>query len=171
MKTFFLLTLFFTLSFSDIFSMDSFEADFTQTVTDEKDNKLKYSGHIKVMKPQYALWSYLQPSTKLIYVNKNQATIVEPELEQVIIKNLHQSIDFFNIIKNSKKISENKYTTTFQAVKYTLYTKGSKLESIEYRDQLDNLIMINFTHQIVNKPMSVEEFEPNIPQNYDVIKG
>ena len=83
--------------------MNSYEADFRQVVTNDKGNILEYSGHIKIMKPQYALWEYLQPSTKLIYINKNMATIIEPDLEQVIVKKLHNSIDFFKILKNAKK--------------------------------------------------------------------
>ncbi|RUM63776.1 MAG: outer membrane lipoprotein chaperone LolA [Sulfurimonas sp.] len=170
MKYIFLSALLFTLSFSDIFSMNSYEASFRQVVTNDKGNTLEYSGHIKAMKPQYVLWEYFQPSSKFIYINKNMATIIEPNLEQVIVKKLYSSIDFFNIIKNAKKINKNKYIAEFQSVLYIINVIDSDLKSIEYKDQLDNTISIDFSEQIVNKKMSVEEFEPDIPSNFDVIR-
>jgi len=151
--------------------MNSYEADFRQVVTNDKGNTLEYSGHIKAMKPQYALWEYLKPSSKLIYINKNMATIIEPDLEQVIVKKLHNSIDFFKIIKNARKIDKNKYVAEFQSVHYTINIIDSDLKSIEYKDQLDNAILINFTKQVVNKAMSIKEFEPFIPSEYDLING
>lgn len=171
MQYIFLLTLLFSVSYSDVFSMTSFEADFAQTVINEKGGKLKYNGSIKAMKPHYALWQYIQPSLKLIYVNKNKVTIVEPELEQAIVEKLQSGIDFFNIIKNAKKIDKDTYITNFQSVKYTIYTKNSNLKSIKYKDQLDNTILINFTEPITNKDIKLSDFEPKIPLEYDIIKG
>ncbi|MDQ7042588.1 MAG: LolA-like outer membrane lipoprotein chaperone [Sulfurimonas sp.] len=171
MRYIFLLTLLFTLSFSDVFSMNSFEADFTQTVTNEKGNRLEYKGRVKALKPQYALWKYLQPSIKLIYVNNNQATIIEPELEQVIVKHLKSKLDFFNIIKHAKKIDTNTYVTNFQSVKYTMHLRNSQLKSIEYKDQLDNIILINFTNHSINREIDISEFNPLIPAEYDIIDG
>ena len=171
MQYIFLLTLLFSVSYSDVFSMTSFKADFTQTVINEKGGKLKYTGNIKAIKPHYALWQYTQPSLKLIYVNKNKVTIVEPELEQAIIKRLQSGIDFFNIIKNAKKIDKDTYTTNFQSVRYTIYTKNSNLKSIKYKDQLDNTILIDFTNHIINNNIELHDFEPTIPLAYDIIKG
>lgn len=170
MQYIFLLTLLFSISYSDVFSMTSFEADFTQTVLNEKGGKLKYTGNIKAIKPHYALWRYTRPSLKLIYVNKNKVTIVEPELEQAIIKRLQSGIDFFNIIKNAKKVDKDTYTTNFQSVKYTIYTKNSNLKSIKYKDQLDNTILIDFTKLITNKGIALSDFEPKIPLEYDIIE-
>ncbi|CAI6144882.1 MAG: Outer-membrane lipoprotein carrier protein [uncultured Sulfurimonas sp.] len=171
MKYIFFSAILFTLSFGDIFSMNSYEADFRQVVTNDKGNILEYSGHIKIMKPQYALWEYLQPSTKLIYINKNMATIIEPDLEQVIVKKLHNNIDFFKILKNAKKIDKNTYIAEFGSVHYTINMMDSDLKSIEYKDQLDNTILIDFSEQIVNKKISLEEFKPCIPTEYDLIRG
>ncbi|MDF1876886.1 outer-membrane lipoprotein carrier protein LolA [Sulfurimonas sp. SAG-AH-194-L11] len=171
MKYIFFSALLFTLSFGDIFSMNSFEADFTQVVTNEKGNRLKYTGHIKAMKPQYALWEYRKPSTKFIYVNKNRVMIIEPDLEQVIVKELHNSIDFFKIIKNATKIDKYTYTTNLQSVQYTIHISDSQLKSIEYKDQLDNSVSIDFTNHIINKNMDAKEFTLTIPLNYDVING
>ncbi|MDF1879277.1 outer-membrane lipoprotein carrier protein LolA [Sulfurimonas sp. SAG-AH-194-C20] len=171
MRYIFLLTLAFTLSFCDIFSMNSFEANFVQTVTNDKGNILKYSGHVKAMKPQYALWKYLQPSTKLIYINKNRATIIEPDLEQVILKKLHNNIDFFNILNNATQIDENKYLTEFQSIKYTIHVINSMLKSIQYQDQLDNTVLIDFSQHKIDESISVKDFKPSIPVDYDIING
>ena len=171
MKYIYFLSLLSTLTFADIFTMNSFEANFTQTIINEKKNVLEYSGHILAMKPQYAFWSYTKPSTKLIYINKNRVTIIEPELEQVIIKNIHKNIDFFKIIKNAKKINKDTYTTTFQSTKYTIKIEKSQLKSIHYQDQLDNKIVIEFTNLTINKTITPEVFTPSIPVEYDLIQG
>jgi len=171
LRSIFLLVLLFTLSFADIFRMNSFQADFRQTVTNDKGNKLQYSGHVKAIKPQYALWTYDTPSKKSIYIVKNRATIIEPDLEQVIIRSLHSSIDFFNIIKQAKKINSTTYTTEFQSINYTIKTDKTHLKSIQYTDELDNSISILFTNQIENAIVQEEEFYPNIPEDYDIING
>lgn len=151
--------------------MNSFEADFIQTVTNDKGNSLKYKGHVKAMKPQYALWTYSEPSQKFIYIAKNRATIIEPELEQVIVRSLGSSIDFFNIIKQAKKINSNTYIAKFQSINYTIKIENSYLKSIEYKDELDNSISIIFIQQAENLKMNKEDFFPTIPQEYDIING
>lgn len=171
MRYIFLPTLLFTFLFCDVFSMKSFEADFTQHVTNEKGDVLEYQGHLKAMKPQYAFWEYTKPSTKLIYVNNNEAIIIEPDLEQVIVKKLHTNIDFFKLIIKAKKINSNTYRTKFQSLYYTLHVENSMIKSIEYKDQLDNVILIKFTNVQIDKTIDTQEFTPDIPPRYDLIQG
>lgn len=171
MKPIFILTLLSTVLFSDIFDIHSFEADFIQTVKNEKGNTLKYTGHVKAMKPQYALWSYKEPTSKLIYIINNKATIIEPDLEQVIVKQLHINLDFFNILQKAEKIDTETYLATFQSINYTLKTDKSNLKSINYMDELDNHISITFVKQVNNKQMNKKEFIPSIPLDYDIING
>ncbi|MEA3228286.1 MAG: LolA-like outer membrane lipoprotein chaperone, partial [Campylobacterota bacterium] len=100
------LTLSVFASFEDIYS---FQADFLQTVTDDKNKVLTYDGNISASKPQNALWNYKNPVNKSVYINSDSVTIVEPEIEQVIIKKLESSFNFFNMLKNSKKIKKDTY--------------------------------------------------------------
>ena len=53
-----------TLSLASIDTINSFEAKFTQSVTDDKNVSLQYSGYVKAQKPQNAVWHYTKPIKK-----------------------------------------------------------------------------------------------------------
>ena len=171
MKYIILLTFLVSLTLGDIISINSFEADFTQSIKNEKGESLEYKGHVKALKPQFALWSYLSPVKKEIYINSQQATIVEPEIEQVLIKKITGDFDFFRLIKNAKKVNKNLYTATFQEVIYSITIKNSKIMSITYKNELENSVEIIFTKQVQNGKLAKEIFTPNIPMEYDIIRG
>lgn len=171
MKYLLLLFLLQQLLFSSEIDIHSFEADFQQTVTNEKKNKLIYEGHLTAMQPKYALWQYKKPMQKSIYINDNRVTIIEPDIEQAIIKRLSGDFDFFTIIKKAKKISEDTYETKFQNVKYEIKIQKNSIISIKYHDELDNSIVITFSNQKENKEIKKQIFTPIIPQDYDIIEG
>jgi len=131
--------------FAGLNNIQQFEADFTQTIVDEKNKTILYSGHIKASKPQYALWNYKKPITKDIYILDNRVIIVEPELEQAILKTIDDDFNFFNMIQNAKT-------------------------SITYKDDFDNNITIKFTNTILNKKIPLQDFQPDIPRDYDFIQ-
>ena len=170
MQYIFLLLFSFTLSYSDILSINSFEADFNQTITDEKGKVLQYQGHVSSMKPKFALWSYLSPIKKDIYIQQRVVTIVEPEIEQVIIKHISSDYDFFTIIQNAKKIEKNKYLALFQEHEYTIELLNSKIHSISYKDEFDNETLILFSKQQQNEKIAKEVFIPKYSLEYDIIQ-
>ncbi|MDK9693683.1 MAG: LolA-like outer membrane lipoprotein chaperone, partial [Sulfurimonas sp.] len=107
----FLATLFLAAElFASLDSMTTFDADFTQSITDEENKTIHYNGHIVASKPQNARWSYFKPIKKEVYINDFEATIVEPEIEQVIVRQIESNFDFFKIIGKAKKNSQNSYT-------------------------------------------------------------
>ena len=160
-----------SLSFADMININSFEADFTQTIVNDKNSTLTYKGHVLATKPQLALWQYTTPVEKSIYITHTKAVIIEPEIEQVYIQNIKSSFDFFNVIKNAKKVNSDTYIAEFQETKYTITIKNNKLISISYLDELENRVHILFTKQIQNKKIDEKIFTPNIPLDYDVIRG
>ena len=160
-----------SLSFADMIHINSFEANFTQTIVNDKNNTLTYQGHVLARKPQLALWQYTKPVEKSIYITHTQAVIIEPEIEQVYIQNIKSSFDFFNVIKNAKKVSSNTYIAEFQETKYTITIKENRLISISYLDELENRVLIVFSKQVQNKPIDKKIFTPNIPLDYDIIRG
>ena len=170
MKYILLLLLVQTFVFSDILDIHSFEADFQQNITDEKGKVLQYKGHVKSMKPKFALWSYLSPVKKDIFIEDTRVTIVEPEIEQVIVKHIKSSYDFFNIIKNAKQITKNQYIATFQENKYTIKIKDSKIDSISYKDEFDNSTIIIFSKQKQNQKINKKDFIAIFPPEYDLIQ-
>lgn len=170
MKYFFLLTFIYTLAFSNILNINSFEADFKQEIKDEKGKVLLYKGHVISKKPKAALWSYTNPVKKSIYIVDNTVTIVEPEIEQVIIKHISSEYDFFNVIKNARKIQENKYLAIFREQEYIITLQKSQLFSISYKDEFDNDTLITFSNQQQNKPIDKALFFPDFPQDFDIIQ-
>jgi len=151
--------------------MKTFEADFIQEVTNDKGNVLSYKGHVVASKPQFALWKYNSPNNKQIYINASQATIVEPEIEQVIVKEIEGDFDFFKIIKNAQKKEDDTYVAKFQNTSYTIVLQNSNISSISYKNELDNNITINFSNQKKNTTIDFNIFNAIIPSDYDIIRG
>ncbi|MBA1432377.1 MAG: outer-membrane lipoprotein carrier protein LolA [Epsilonproteobacteria bacterium] len=170
MKQKFLLLILATASFANIETIQSFEADFTQNIVDDKNKTIAYYGHVKAMKPQYALWTYTKPIDKQVYILQNKAIIIEPELEQAIIKKIGDNLDFFQLIKHAQKLDNERYLAHYNNTTFIISTKGNKIVSIAYKDEFENRVTIDFTHQIVNKKMDKREFSPNIPDEYDLIR-
>ncbi|MEN4053224.1 MULTISPECIES: LolA-like outer membrane lipoprotein chaperone [Sulfurimonas] len=159
-----------TASFANIENINSFEADFIQNIVDDKNKTILYYGHIKAIKPQYALWNYTKPIQKSVYILEGQAIIVEPELEQAIIKRIGNNFDFFKLIKNAKKLSDDKYLARYNNTTFIIRTKNGIIASIAYKDEFENSVTITFTNQVENREIDKKEFMPNIPEDYDIIR-
>ncbi len=95
MKHLYTLLLTSTLAFASFDGLNSFQADFTQSVTDDKNKSLVYEGHVVASKPQNAVWNYTKPINKDVFISRFSATVIEPEIEQVIIRKIDSSLDFF----------------------------------------------------------------------------
>jgi len=171
MRYIFLLSVFASLGFSSITDMKTFEADFIQKITDDKKKTLKYTGHIKASKPAYALWEYKSPINKTIYIEFDKITIIEPELEQAIIKYINEDFDFFSMIKNAKKIGKDTYKARFKQTNFFIKTKNNKIKSISYVDELDNNVEIIFDSVSQNIDINKKDFLPKIPLGYDILNN
>jgi len=170
MKHNFLLLILTTASFANINNINSFEADFTQKIVDDQNKTIIYNGHIQAKKPQYALWKYTKPINKSVYILENKAIIVEPELEQAILKKIDKNFDFFELIQNATKISNNKYLTHYNNTTFIIGTNNGIITSISYKDEFENKVIIDFMNQIENNTMDEKIFTPTIPDDYDVIR-
>ena len=171
MKYIFIITLLVTSLFSELSKLNSFSANFTQTITDEVGKTLSYKGSIKAIKPQFASWKYIFPVEKNVYIDANNIVIVEPELEQVIIKKLDDKFDFFSMIKDAKKIDNDFYVAQYRDTKFNIKITNSILQSISYIDEFGNRIEIIFTNQLQNSNINMKELRPSYPLNYDIIRG
>ena len=170
MKHLFTLLLTSTLAFASFDSLNSFQADFTQSVTDDKDKSLVYKGHVVASKPQNAVWNYIKPIKKDVYINRFNVTVIEPEIEQVIIRRIDSSLDFFNMIQNAKEIQKNKYEAHYRESKFTITTKNELIETISYIDEFENKVKIVFENQKQNEKINMELFTPSYPLEFDVIR-
>ena len=150
--------------------ISSFEADFTQSITDDKNKVLTYSGHIIASKPQNAKWSYDTPVRKDVYINRFKVVIVEPEIEQVIVRNVESKFDFFKMISNAKEIKKDTYLANFNDSQFTVVQTKNLIESISYIDEFENRVKIVFKNQKQNHKISSEVFTPHYPLYFDVIR-
>lgn len=156
--------------FASLEDIVSFEADFTQSITDEKNKTINYNGHIVASKPQNARWSYIKPVKKEVYINDFEVTIVEPEIEQVIIRRIESNFDFFKMIHNAKKIEANRYVANYRDVKFTIIMKNKFIESISYLDEFENNVKIVFKNQKQNQKINETVFRPFFPLEFDIIR-
>jgi len=171
MKQKFLLLLLTTVSYANIQTISSFEADFQQKIVDDQNKTILYEGHIIATKPQYALWNYTKPIIKRVYILENEAIIVEPELEQAIIKKINKNFDFFKLIKSAKRITKNKYLAHYNNTTFIITIDNKTISSISYKDEFENSVTIKFSNQKENRKIDKKEFQPNIPDDYDIIRN
>lgn len=170
MKFLLMMQLMALLLFANIEDINSFEADFKQDVVNEKGDLLSYTGHIQALKPQFAFWDYVAPVQKEIYVSAYKVVIIEPEIEQAIIRVIQNDFDFFSMMHQAKKIDKNTYSAVFKESQFTIKLKDSKIESISYQDEFENSVKISFTKQKQNGEINKKLFIPKIPLDYDVIR-
>lgn len=170
MRLLFIFALILNYANASLLEISSFEADFIQTITDEKNKVLKYNGHILASKPNDASWNYVSPIEKQVYISKYEATIVEPEIEQVIIRRISSEFDFFHLVQKAKKVSDNNYVTIYNNIKYNIKTNKGLVESISFLDQFENKVKIVFSSQKQNHKIDKNKFVPKYPIDFDIIR-
>ncbi len=152
-------------------SMQSFEADFMQTITDEENKVLTYKGKIHSKRPDLVLWNYMDPINKKIYLSKIRAVIVEPDLEQAIVKKLQGEIDFFGILASAKAVDNTHYKAKYKEIEFILQEENGIIQSLSYTDKLENKVLITFSKQKQNRPLEETLFIPKIPEDYDIVRN
>ena len=155
---------------ANIDTLQYFKADFIQNIVDDQNKTITYKGYVQAAKPQYALWEYKSPVNKKVYILPHKVVIIEPELEQAIIKKIGDNFDFFSLIKHAKKIDKNHYLANFKEKNYFITINGDTLASIKYKDEFDNSVSIDFKNAKINKKIAEGIFLPQIPEDYDLIR-
>ena len=149
---------------------NTMQANFTQTITNDRNSTITYKGNLLVKRPSLALWHYVEPIEKSVYITSSSATIIEPELEQAIVKKLDNSVDILAILASAKKESTNHYSAMYDDKQYLIEMKEGFIHSITYSDAFENIVQITFSKQKINKKISDAKFEAIIPLDYDIIK-
>jgi outer membrane lipoprotein carrier protein len=150
--------------------LNTIESHFTQSILDEHNKSIVYEGKLWAKKPAMAHWSYEKPVQKDIYVAFSKVTIVEPDLEQVIHKDIGDTIDLIAIISHSKELTQEHYVAEYNNKDYHIYLDKNLLRSIAYRDDFGNNTVIDFDHIKQNHDLNTSYLEAVIPEDYDVIK-
>ncbi len=155
---------------SQLENLKSFEADFSQLVTNEANKTIEYKGKVFIKNSGKVLWKYETPIIKNVYVLDNIAIVDEPELEQAIYTTLENSIDIVKLLKDAKKIKENKFEAELYSTKYIIFLENDKIKSLSYSDQLENKILITFHNSSQNNDISDDIFKFIPPEYYDIVK-
>jgi len=171
MKSLILSFFFATILFANnLQNITSFQASFKQSIINSSNKEILYTGKIYIKKPLQIVWQYNEPTKKFVYIKNNNVTIIEPELEQVIISKLDKEFNILELLNTSTKISSSEYLATFNNTQYTLTVINDILQSISYKDNIDNNILISFSKIDQNKPILDNIFEFKIPTDYDIIR-
>lgn len=151
-------------------SYDTFQAKFTQQITDEENNTISYSGNIYATNKNTLVWQYKEPVIKTIYYIDNKVIIIEPELEQVIYTSIKSVPTLQNILKNALFIKDNKYQTKFKDKIINFNVDENKtLSSMNYKDEINNLVEIRFLNQLVNEKIDPKIYDLSFAKDYDII--
>lgn len=155
---------------NDFKEMKTFEASFTQKITNPSGNEVDYHGLIFIKEPNKIKWQYNDPIEKFVYIKKYTVTIIEPELEQIIVTNLNKEINIINLLKTAEKISNEEYKSNYNSIDYFLTLTNNQLQKISYKDEIDNDVVILFSDVKQDEQIDDKEFKFMIPDYYDVIK-
>ncbi|GAA9994401.1 LolA-like outer membrane lipoprotein chaperone [Helicobacter pylori] len=149
--------------------LQSFSAHFKQVLKSEK--PLVYYGVLKAKAPNWALWVYEKPLKKEIYMNDKEVVIYEPNLFQATITPLKDKTDFFTILKQLKKQADGSFQTTINKTTYRLVFKDGKPFSLEFKDEMNNLVTITFSQAEINPTIADEifVFKPK-DENIDIVR-
>lgn len=145
--------------------LESFQADFTQTVSNKEESNvsqkpIEYQGKILAKSPNMALWEYTAPIPKSIYIKGPEVIIYEPLLEQATVSSIKENIDLFHLVGNAKEIRPNLYLSHILEQDYYLSVSSEGvLQSIEFSDKLGNVVNITFKEIVVNEPIDSLLFE------------
>ncbi len=169
MRILLLLSIYFLNIYAGIFDFRTLSSDFTQTITNEQNSTIVYTGNFYATNRQVALWIYKTPVIKKVYFIKNKVVIIEPELEQAIITTLQNSPNFTTIIKSAKQISKNRYMASYEDTNYYINVKNRDISSINYIDKLENRVSIKLKNLEKNIILDDALFKLNIPKDYDIV--
>ncbi len=173
MKQLFIILCCTPLLFSTIHLPHSFEADFSQKITNTKHKVLNYSGKVYFSDTKHFKWQYLEPTQKEVCTDGVELLVVDHDLEQVSSYYIAQGLDISKILQKASEYSHNIYVALYENKKYTIQVDSKKrLQSIAYFDNLDNKVQIVFKHIKYKKSkFSSKMMQCIYPSEYDMIRG
>jgi len=171
----------------------SLTADFEQYEVDANKNlSERSSGKVWLKAPNKFKWAYQQPVPQLILANGNQVWIYDADLEQVTIKRQKSKQNPIYVLLN-KKLTEDNYTVILmpqeegkeqeiqwismqpkiasQEVKNVwLGIKDDQLSVLKLQNQLDNIVVFEFSNMQKNPELAEGYFTFEVPKGVDVIR-
>lgn len=151
-------------------NIQTFSADFEQHITDEHNKTLTYQGHVWSQKPDLALWRYESPVKKSVHIHGKSVVIIEPDLEQALMRSIEKDIDLLAILKSAKPLGNGQYEARFESQQFFITLDKGVIQQINYTDMFDNKVVLKFKEQLQNTPIDEDIFKAKIPVDYDIIR-
>jgi len=161
------------LSSAEIRIPTAFSADFLQKVSNEKKKTILYRGKVMMSTPSSLKWIYRKPTDKEVCSDGKRVVVVDHDLEQASFYRMEKKFDLAAVLRKARHYKENLYVAEYGGKNYTIAvdSKG-RIEQIAYRDDLDNVVNIRFTHvRYLSKPFDAAQLRCKIPKDYDRIGG
>lgn len=173
--------------------LQSLQSDFTQTVQDSHDQVVeKSTGTLAIKRPGKFRWDYAKPHEQTIVCDSKRIWLYDPELEQVTIRNVDQTISgtpamllsgegannnlktSFNI-ENAQRhedmliinLSPKRNDADFKLVQLAL--RGVDLVAMSLTDKLGQTTLVEFKQFKRNAVLSDANFAFVAPKGVDVI--
>jgi len=132
--------------------------------------EIVHKGKVYITPPSFALWSYNTPVEKYIYIRNKEVITYEPLLEQAIIATLDENIDFMTILKEAKETEKGSFISVVGDIEFHITSDEKGVpRDISYIDKLQNVITIEFLDPKVNLPIDGSTYEPNLPEDTDIL--
>ncbi len=160
----------FTSLFGFMDTINSLSTDFEQQITDDQNATIIYKGHMQAKRPNMAFWDYKTPVEKQLFIREHQVVILEPELEQAIIKNVSSDVDIFTIISKATLIMDDTYLAYYRDMEFIIKVNGNVIQSISYEDAFENSIVLTFSNQHINATIEDDAFKALIPADFDILR-
>ena len=171
-------------------SMNSFSADFTQTVYDSDSVALQESvGSVELLRPGRFRWSYQEPTSQLIVADGLTLWVYDEDIKQVTVQPQSSTLGSAPIgLLSGQRSIESEFTVTELGVEkglqwfeltplekdtdfHTLYIAldDMGLHAMELRDNFDQATQIKFSNFKKNISIDAGRFAFEPPEGADVI--
>jgi outer membrane lipoprotein carrier protein len=149
---------------------ETFEASFTQIIKNKSGKKIEYSGKLVAKKPGLALWEYIKPVKKSVYIKDDSVIVFEPELSQAKYLKKKGNISLDTMLKNAKAEGANEYSAKDGDITYHFKVSDNMIERVYYKDSLENDTEIVFKERKKNLSVKNGIFDFKPTPDIDVIK-
>lgn len=176
------------ISLSDLHTL---QGQFKQKLYNEKNELVETSqGKMFIQRPNQFHWDYQQPYQQLIIADSERVWIYDKDLEQVTVKNLKKALGNTPalIFSSQRKLEEDFFVNPlssqagssrfelvpkdaqaqFENIKITLQDK--EINSLELKDNLGQITVINFEQVRRNQPLDKTLFIFTPPAGTDVVE-
>ena len=171
-------------------NLESFKADFTQTLSNERGDILEISsGEVYLQNPGKFRWVYKEPYAQLIITDGETLWLYDQDLEQVTIRDVSKTIDKTPaaIISGQENIDEYYVSIDLGEIEgydwieltprdienqYSSVRLGfnkNELGMMVLFDNLGQITRIDFQNPVRNKRFGGPLFTFEVPENVDVI--